>query len=65
MTYSIFDGTGNPVDAFNARVDALDCLAGIAQAKPESASKVFLIAQDDDGKPVGEIVFASSVSVPA
>jgi hypothetical protein len=37
MTYSIFDSTGNLVDAFTDRAAALDCLAGIAQAEPESA----------------------------
>ena len=63
--YSIFDSTGNLVDAFNDRAAALDCLAGIAQAEPQSASEVFLIAQDDDGNTVGETVYASSVSVPA
>jgi hypothetical protein len=65
MTYSIFDSTGNLVDAFNDRAAALDCLAGIAQAEPESAAEVFLIAQDDNGNTVGETVYASSVSVPA
>lgn len=65
MTYSIFDGTGNLLDAFTDRAAALDCLAGIAQAEPESASEVFLIAQDDAGNTVGETVYASSVSVPA
>ncbi|HWH95356.1 MAG TPA: hypothetical protein VNT03_15960 [Baekduia sp.] len=44
---------------------ALDCLAGIAQAEPEHASEIFLIAQDDDGNTVGEAVYASSDSVPA
>jgi hypothetical protein len=47
------------------RAAALDCLAGIAQAEPDAASEVFLIAQDDDGNTVGETVYASSVSVPA
>jgi hypothetical protein len=65
MTYSIFDRTGNLVDAFNDRAAALDCLAGIAQPEPQSASEVFLTAQDDDGNTVGETVYASSVSVPA
>ncbi len=65
MTYSIFDTTGNLIDAFTDRAAALDCLAGLAQAEPESAGEVFLIAQDDDGKTVGETVYASSVSVPA
>lgn len=64
MTYSIFDGTGNLIDAFTDRAAALDCLAGIAQAEPAAASEVFLIAQDPDGTTVGETVFASSVSVP-
>jgi hypothetical protein len=65
MTYSIFDSTGNLIDAFSERAAALDCLAGIAQAEPESAGEVFLIAQDDDGNTVGDTVLASSVSVPA
>ena len=63
MTYSIFDPTGNLIDAFTDRAAALDCLAGLAQAEPESASEVFLIAQDDAGATVGETSFASSVSV--
>lgn len=65
MTYSIFDSSGNLVDAFNERAAALDCLAGIAQAEPEAADEVYLVAQDDDGNIVGETVYASSVSVPA
>ncbi len=62
MTYSIFDGSGNLLDAFTDRAAAL---AGIAQAEPEHASEVFLIPQDGDGITVGEAVHASSVSVPA
>lgn len=65
MTYSIFDSTGNLIDALTVRAAALDCLAGIAQAELKSASEVFLIAQDKDGNTVGEIVYASSASVPA
>lgn len=65
MTYSIFDSSGNLVDAFKDRGAALDCLAGIAQAEPESAGDVFLVTQDDEGTIVGETVYASSVSVPA
>ena len=52
-------------DDITDRAAALDCLAGIAQAEPESAADVFLIAQDDDGNTVGQTVYASSVSVPA
>ena len=65
MTYSIFDSTGNLVDAFTDRGAALDCLAGIAQAEPGAADDVYLVAQDDDGNIVGDTVYASSVSVPA
>lgn len=65
MTYSIFDSSGNLIDAFTDRAAALDCLAGIAQAEPESAGDVFLVAQDDGGIITGETVIASSVSVPA
>lgn len=65
MTYSIFDSTGNLIDAFTERGTALDRLAGIAQAEPESAGEVFLIAQDDEGSTVGETVYASAVSIPA
>jgi hypothetical protein len=65
MTYSIFDSSGNMLDAFTDRAAALDCLAGIAQAEPEAATEVFLIAQDDDGNPVGETLLAASVSVAA
>jgi hypothetical protein len=61
MTYSIFDSTGNLVDAFTERAAALDCLAGIAQA----ADEIYLVAQDETGNIVGETIYASAVSVPA
>lgn len=44
MTYSIFDSSGNLVDAFNERAAALECLAGIAQAEPDAADDVYLVA---------------------
>jgi hypothetical protein len=65
MTYSIFDSTGNLVDAFHDRATALDCLAGIAQPEPQAADEVYLVAQDDEGNIVGETIYASAVSVPA
>lgn len=65
MTSSIFDSSGNLVDAFTERSAALDCLAGIAQAEPEAANEVYLVAQDESGNVVGEAVYASSVSVQA
>lgn len=65
MTYSIFDSTGNLVDAFTDRDAALDCLAGIAQDEPEAANEVYLVTQDSDGRVVGEPLYASAVSAPA
>lgn len=65
VTYSIFDSSGNLMDAFDERGAALDYLASVAQAEPEAADEVFLIAYDDEGNSVGDTVFASSVSVPA
>lgn len=41
---------------FRDRATALDCLVSVAQGEPESAAEVFLIAQDDDGNPVGEAI---------
>lgn len=65
MTYSIFDSTGNLVDAFSERTAALHCLAEIARSEPDAPDDVFLIAQDDAGKIVGETIYGSSVSIPA
>lgn len=63
MTYSIFDSTGNLVDAFDERSAALDRLAAIAQAEPDAADELYLVAQDADGNILGETIYASSVSV--
>lgn len=65
MTYSIFDSSGNLIDAFHERAVALECLAALAQSEPEIADEVFLIAHDDDGHAVGDTVFAAAVSVSA
>lgn len=64
-TYSIFDTVGNLVEAFTERGAALGCLARIAQAEPDAADEVYLVAQHDTGSIVGATVYASSVSVPA
>jgi hypothetical protein len=65
MTYAVFDTIGNLIDAFTERAAALDRLAGLGQAEPESAAEVLLVAQAADGTTVGDPVYASSVSVPA
>ena len=61
MTYSIFDSTGNLVDAFDDHDAAVAALTAIAAAEPEAADDVFLVAQDDTGEFVGETVFGSSL----
>ena len=63
MTYSIFDSTGNLVDAFEDR-DAAVALTDIVRAEPGSADEVFLVAQDDEGH-VGETIYGSSLHVTA
>jgi hypothetical protein len=64
VTYSIFDGTGNLVDAFDDRDVAMAALTDIVRTEPESADEVFLVAQDDEGH-VGETIYGSSLHVTA
>jgi hypothetical protein len=64
-TFSIFDSSGNLIDAFNHRGAALDRLAAIAQAERAAADATYLIAQDSRGDVVGGPVYASAVAVPA
>lgn len=65
MTFSIFDSSGNLVDAYADRVAALERLTAIVIAEPHAADDVFLLTQDDAGRIVGETIYGSSVSVPA
>jgi hypothetical protein len=58
MTLSIYDGTGNLIDAFDDRGAALRCLADLVQTNVDQG---FLVAQDDCGAIVGEILFASEL----
>jgi hypothetical protein len=58
MTYSIIDSTGNLVDAFDDHDAAVAALTAIVTAE---ADDVFLVAQDDDGRMVGETVYGSSL----
>jgi hypothetical protein len=60
MTYSIFDSTGNVVDAFDEH-EAAVTLTAIVTAEPDADDDVFLITQDDDGQMVGETVYGSSL----
>jgi hypothetical protein len=65
MTYSIFDGSGNLMDAFDDRDVAVAALGAIVKADPEAADAVFLVAQDDAGRFVGDAVYGSSLHVAA
>jgi len=61
MTYSVFDSTGNLVDAFDDHDAAVAALTQIAAAEPEAADDVFLITQDEHGEMVGETIYGSSL----
>ncbi|MBV9007066.1 MAG: hypothetical protein JO181_20530 [Solirubrobacterales bacterium] len=65
MTYSVFDSTGNLVDAFDDRAAAIAALKAIVKTEPDAADDMFLVAQDEDGKFVGETVYGSSLHVTA
>jgi hypothetical protein len=65
MTYSIFDSTGNLIDAFDDRDAAVAALTAIVRAEPGAADDVFLVAQDDQGEFVGETIYGSSLSPAA
>ncbi len=65
MTYSIFSSTGNLIDAFDNRDAAVAALSAIVRADPDAADDVFLVAQDDLGKFVGDTIDGSSLSPAA
>lgn len=65
MTFSIFDSSGNLLDAYADRDVALGRLAAIVIAEPDAADDVFLVAQDESGRIVGEAIYGSSASVHA
>jgi hypothetical protein len=58
MTYSIFDSTGNLVDAFDDHDAAIAAFTAIVTAEPDD---VFLVTQDDNGHMVGETVYGPSL----
>jgi hypothetical protein len=61
MTFSNFDSTGNLVDAFDDHDAAVAALTAIVTSEPDAADDVFLVAQDDDGRMVGETTYGSSL----
>jgi hypothetical protein len=64
MTYSIFTTSGNLVDAFESREDALALLTEIVKSEPDAADDVFLVGQDEHGNVVGDAVYGSSLKTP-
>jgi hypothetical protein len=50
MTYSIFDSTGNLIDAFDDRAAAVAAMSAIVSDEPDAADDLFLIVQDEDGE---------------
>lgn len=65
MTYSIFNSTGNLVDAFEERDAAIAALRAIVKAEPDAADSVFVVAQDEEGNMVGETIYGSSLPAAA
>jgi hypothetical protein len=65
MTYSIFDGNGNLMDAFDDHDAAVAALGAIVKADPKAADAVFLAAQDNAGRFVGDAMYGSSLRVAA
>lgn len=65
MTYSIFDSSGNLVDAFDDRDAATAALTEIVRAEPDAADEVLLVTQDDEGNMIGETIYGSSLHVTA
>jgi len=61
VTYSIYDSTGNLVDAFDDHDVAVAALTAIVTAEPDAADDVFLVAQDDQGHMVGDTICGSSL----
>ncbi len=61
MTYSIFDSTGNLVDAFDDHDAAVAALTTLVTAEPDAADDVFLVAQDDQGHMAGDTIYGSSL----
>jgi hypothetical protein len=61
MRYSIFDGSGNLVDAFGDWGPAIDRLGRMAQESPEAAARAFLVLQNAEGNLIGDTIFANAV----
>jgi hypothetical protein len=54
MTYMLLDSVGNAINAFGDELEARAALRAIAEAQPDAADHVLLLAYDEDGHPIGE-----------
>ena len=62
MYYTIFDSTGNLIDSFEDEQSARAAMDQIVNAEPEAAEHLALFICDDNGKPVGDPIFARAIS---
>lgn len=62
MTYAIFDSTGNLIESFEDERSARETLDRIVASEPEAADHVALFVCGEDGMPVGDPIFARTVS---
>ncbi len=63
MDYAIFDSTGNLIESFEDEHSARGALGRIVAGEPEAAEHVALFVYGEDGMPVGDPIFARTVSV--
>lgn len=56
MTYALFDSTGNLIESFDDRVEAIEALLRIAHDHPDAAEDVAMLTFDEHGQAVGDAV---------
>lgn len=54
MDFMIFDSAGNAVESFASDRDAVRALLAMAEAEPEAATHLAVLAFDEDGEAVGD-----------
>lgn len=62
MHYAIFDSTGNLVESFEDEESARKALDRIVDAEPEAVEHLAVFVHCEDGRPIGDPIFADSVS---
>jgi hypothetical protein len=62
VVYAIFDSTGDLIESFEDERSAHEALDRIVAGEPEAAEHVALFVCGEDGMPVGDPIFARTVS---